>query len=133
MNLFYRFKQFMYGRYGLDNLGKFLIIATFILMIFSRFDRSLTCYLLSIITFALYLFRFLSKNTYKRAYENDKYMKVSQKVRTFITLRVSHMKQRKTHHIYSCPQCKQKIRIPRGKGKICIKCPKCKNEFIRKS
>lgn len=133
MNLLYRFRQFMYGRYGLDKLGKSLIMTTFLLMIFSRFDRSGTSYIFSIVIFAIYLFRFFSKNTYKRAYENDKYLKISQKIRNFIALRISHIRQRKTHHIYSCPQCRQKIRIPRGKGKICIKCPKCKNEFIKKS
>ena len=41
--------------------------------------------------------------------------------------------QRSTYRFYKCPQCKQTVRVPKGRGKICITCPKCKTEFIKKS
>ena len=41
--------------------------------------------------------------------------------------------QRSTYRFFKCPQCKQTVRVPKGRGKICITCPKCKTEFIKKS
>ena len=45
----------------------------------------------------------------------------------------SRIKDRRENRIYKCPSCKQRIRVPRGKGKIAITCPQCRTEFIRKS
>lgn len=41
--------------------------------------------------------------------------------------------QKKIYKFFDCPQCKQKVRVPKGKGKICITCPKCRMEFVRRS
>ena len=74
-----------------------------------------------------------SRNISKRYAENQKYLAIENKVRHFFGQKKYIQQQRKEFHIYSCPQCKQKIRIPRGKGKVSIRCPKCGNEFIKKS
>ena len=34
---------------------------------------------------------------------------------------------------YTCPRCRQTVRVPRGKGKIAITCPRCKERFIKKT
>ena len=41
--------------------------------------------------------------------------------------------QRKDYRFFKCPTCKQKVRVPKGKGKIKIHCPRCHNDFIKKS
>ena len=69
----------------------------------------------------------------KRYAENQKYLQVTSKFRLRFNKEKNLMKQRKTHHIYSCPGCGQKIRIPRGKGKIEIECPKCHTKFVKRS
>ena len=65
--------------------------------------------------------------------ENQKYLGYTQKIRSRFTREKNMMEQRKTHHIYTCPGCGQKIRIPRGKGqKVEIECPKCHEKFIKR-
>lgn len=39
----------------------------------------------------------------------------------------------RTYRFLICPQCSQRLRVPRGKGKIRVTCTKCRNQFIAKS
>lgn len=124
--------RFMMGRYGNDQLNRFLMVLTLIFFAFSIFGMGLF-YLLGLSCLLWAYFRMLSKNTYKRSLENNRYLKVEYKVRQSLSSFKSNIQQRKVYHIYKCPSCRQKIRIPRGKGKIEIKCPKCSRTFIKKS
>jgi ribosomal protein L37AE/L43A len=67
------------------------------------------------------IFRTLSRNTYKRYQENRKFLALQQRIKD------------RDHRYFSCPRCKQTVRVPRGKGKIAISCPKCKEKFIKKT
>lgn len=124
--------RFMQGRYGNDQFNRFLMIVTVICFILSLFGLS-PFYVLGIILFVYAYFRMFSRNIYKRSAENTAYLKYEYKVKQKISVLKRDMKQRKTHHIYKCPSCRQKIRIPRGKGKIEIRCPKCGQTFIKRS
>lgn len=127
-----KFYRFMQGRYGGDQLSRFLMILTVVCMVLSLFGADF----FYIIGFALLIysyFRIFSKNIYKRRSENAIHLKYEYKVRQFWATWKRDMTQRKTHHIYRCPSCRQKIRVPRGKGKIEIRCPKCNQTFIKKS
>ena len=77
--------------------------------------------------------RVFSKNINKRYEQNQKYLYYESKVKKLFSGVKYNLKKRKTHRIFMCPSCKQKIRVPRGKGKIEITCPKCHTTFIRKS
>lgn len=125
--------RFMMGRYGLDSFGQCTLITAVILMLLSSFTRS---EILSLLAWALIFytyFRIFSRNIYKRSAENQTYLTKTYKLRCWFAKTKNQLAQRKTHHIYRCPSCKQKIRIPRGKGKIEIRCPKCNTTFIKKS
>lgn len=127
-----KFQRFMWGRYGNDNLNQFLMVAAMVLLILSLFFSG-PFYLLSIIALVYVYYRMFSKNISKRSAENQWYLQKSMKIRSFFQKKKREFSQRKQYHIYKCPNCKQKIRVPRGRGKIAITCRKCGNEFIRKS
>lgn len=124
--------RFMQGRYGNDQFNRFLMILVLVCFALSLIGIRLF-YALGIICLVYAYFRMLSRNIYKRRMENTSYLKYEYKVRQFFSTWKRDMRQRKTHHIYRCPSCRQKIRIPRGKGKIEIRCPKCGHTFIKKS
>ena len=132
-NLKMNFIRFMQGRNGMDELGKALNIGVIILLVLSIFTKWSVFYILALALMVYMYFRVFSKNTPKRYAENQAFLKSTCKIRTFWASQKNMMRQRKTHHIYSCPECKQKIRIPRGKGKIEIQCPKCRTKFVKKS
>ena len=102
-------------------------------MVFSSLFRIGIFYWLGAVVIVLAYCRVLSKNYAKRNAENQLYLKYTAKLRRYFGKEKYMIEQRKIYHIYTCPSCKQKIRIPKGKGKISVKCPKCGNEFIKKS
>ena len=124
---------FMYGRYGMDQLGKVLIYASLIFLVLSMIFRLNLFYFIDLLGLIYGYFRMFSKRVDKRYQENQKFMNWRYKMVCKISQFKSRMADRKTHRIFKCPNCSQKIRVPKGKGKICIKCPKCRIEFIKKT
>ena len=119
------FRRFMTGRYGTDKLNSLLLglgLATCFINLFVWNDIArliLTAVSYGFMILALY--RCFSRNTYKRYRENRKYMLFRERIR-----------DRKNRY-FSCPRCHQPVRVPRGKGKISISCPKCGNKFVKKT
>ena len=119
-----RLDRFMQGRYGMDRLSSVLLwisVALAVLAMFLPGYVGLVVTLLTYVLMGIAVFRALSHNTYKRYREN----------RWFLSLG-SRLKDR-DHRYYTCPKCHQSVRVPKGKGKIAITCPKCKEKFIKKT
>ena len=122
----------MIGRYGMDQFSRFLMWATLVIMVIGIFTHPIVYY----VGFAgmIYMyFRIFSKNWTKRSAENQWYLRKSYAVRTWFDKKKKLWKLKKTHKIFKCPTCKQKIKVPKGKGKIEIKCTKCDTKFIKRS
>lgn len=127
-------RRFMYGRYGNDELNMLLLILAVLVslcnavlsMIFPQSEVfvRIVSPLLSLLMLGLLavnLFRCFSRNIYKRQRENKR-------LRNFLT----RLKDR-GHRYYRCPSCRQRVRVPRGRGKINIRCPKCGNQFLKRT
>ena len=125
--------QFMQGRYGADQMGQMLSAVSMVFLIISLFSRNQGWFLLALIGIVYNYFRMFSKNISKRYAENQKYLTMTAGIRRKLASWKSQLAQRKIYHIYRCPGCKQKIRVPRGRGKIEIRCPKCNTRFVKKS
>ncbi|MDO4307439.1 MAG: hypothetical protein Q4C77_11430 [Eubacteriales bacterium] len=133
-----KFIKFMQGRNGVDDFSRFTMgvaIVSIILAIFTRNGSFIGALLdtIGLLAIVYTYYRILSKDIPRRYQENQKYLEKTSKIRMRFRKEKNLMEQRKTHHIYTCPGCGQKIRIPRGKGKIEIDCPKCHTKFVKKS
>ena len=136
MNLRQRMITFMQGRYityGADSLSKFLFSVMLFFIILNIFAKSIIVSILVWTIFVYAYYRLLSKNIYNRYQENEAFEKHKNSFICKLNRFSCKVSEYKRYHIYKCPDCGQKIRIPRGRGKIIISCPKCHNEFIKKS
>lgn len=124
-----RLYRFMYGRNGIDQFGKFLSIAYLVLVLVNYFIGSLIFSGVILLLFAYWLFRFLSRNIYKRQKENQIYLKVKNGFLHFFRQISNRFKNRKTNVYRRCPSCKATLKLPKVKGKHTVKCPKCRKEF----
>ena len=118
-------KRFMAGRYGTDKLNMALLTTGLVTCLLGMFIKLWWLdILLTVISYGFLItavVRALSRNTYKRYQENRRYLMFIQKIKD------------KEHRYFDCPRCRQQVRVPRGKGKISITCPKCQEKFIRKT
>lgn len=127
-------RRFMYGRYGSDQLNMAILVAAVLVSltnsVLTVFLRESTVYsgivalILSVIVYGLLIysfFRMFSRNIYKRQRENRRFTQLWMRLKD------------RNNRYFRCPNCKQTVRVPRGRGKICIRCPKCGEKFTRKT
>lgn len=124
-----KLRNFMRGRYGVDQLGQALMWLSIIVILPSIFITSNVRYIFNLLFWLIIFYeyyRMFSKNIYKRQAENNWYVNKVNYLKT-------RFKQRKTYRFYNCPKCKTHLRVPRGAGNITITCSKCGHQFDRKA
>ena len=128
-NLGYKMKmgliRFMSGRYGTDKLKMTILgaglVVTLVGMFIGHPVAKLALTVIAYLLMGIAIWRSLSRQTYKRYNENRKFL-------LFFLM----LKDRE-HRYFDCPRRRQQVRVPRGKGKISITCPKCREKFVKKT
>ena len=128
-----KIQQFMTGRYGSDSFTLFLTISGIVLSVLSNFKHLGFLYLISLALIFYGVFRTFSRNYEARRKELNWYLRVSQKPKAEIKILMSQFRDRKTHRYYKCKSCKTVMRVPKGRGKIEITCPKCRMKVVKKT
>lgn len=126
-------RRFMTGRYGGDQLSIVLLICAALLTLLAKLTSLPWLTLIGYLPLGIASFRILSRNISKRSMENYKFAILISPVYSWFKKTQSRLKDAKTHRFFTCPNCKQSLRLPKGKGKIIITCPKCKTEFKGKT
>lgn len=129
--------RFMQGRYGVDALSKLLTTAALVFMVLNLVLGliwpgnllSSALWLCGLFCLIYAYVRMFSKNHAARYREYNLYLKQKNKFDGW----VKRLKQSKEYKFFRCPGCKQLIRVPRGRGKLRITCPKCRQVFEKKS
>lgn len=128
-----KLQRFMSGRNGTDDLSKCCLVVAMAALIISMFSRWTLFYILGWVLLIYAYWRTFSKNVPKRYEENQKYLNFRYQAVVKKEQWKKRFAGRKIYRYFKCPQCRQRVRVPKGKGKICITCPKCRTEFVKRS
>lgn len=126
----------MSGRYGGDAFSNFLSLAALVVVVLGLFVPGLFGMLLGWLGWAALIYsyyRIFSRNIPRRAAENRWFLAQRYAVQQRFASARTRFAQRKVYRYFRCPRCRQQLRVPRGRGRISITCPKCGTSFIKKS
>ncbi len=128
-----RIARFMAGRNGTDELARFGLAVSMILLLLGIIGGATIfgsiCYYLGVGVLVWCYFRIFSRNLEKRRMENYRYLVLRGKAIAPFRNHIVHFQQRGSYKFYRCPGCRAELRVPKGKGRISIRCPKCGQRF----
>lgn len=122
----------MRGRYGADSFSRFLLIIALIVILIDMFLRLRILDILGVVLLIYVYCRMFSRNIPARSRENQKFLQFIGRFRGKGGGFGAGTSRDSSHKILRCPGCGEKLRVPKGAGKINISCPHCGTKFIKK-
>ncbi len=158
---FQNFMSGRYGNDQLNQFLSIAALVCIVVNIFIRRQTQIL-WIIAVVLLIWVYFRTFSRNTSQRAIENDRWLAITSRFRRggrrnydnggygaggrgyansgsassrqeSAERKRAQRQDKRYYKYYNCPNCNQKVRVPKGKGKIEITCPKCRTSFIRKT
>jgi len=126
-------KKIMNGRYGGDQLSMVMLVISLLLTFIGRLTNIPIISFIGYVPLGISVFRMFSKDLSKRRMENYKFSILISPVYSKFKKTQKKLKDSKTHKYIKCPSCNEEMRVPKGKGKIMVTCPKCKTKFEKRT
>ncbi len=123
----------MIGRYGQDELGKFILSLSLILLIINLFVKTAALSAAALVLIIYSYYRIFSRDVSARYAENKKFLTSLDPLRRKFFSSKNKYDNRKVYKYIKCPKCKFEMKVPKNKGKIRVTCKKCGEKFIVKS
>lgn len=121
--------EWLRGRQGPDDLAIFSTDLAVVIVIVNLFARVGWLSWVALALVAYSVFRITSKNLGARSRENAAFLKALGPARPWFQNPRAAWREFRAYRHVSCPSCRQRVRVPRGKGKLRVTCPKCGNKF----
>lgn len=128
-----RITNWMRGRNGADALGNFVLGISVLLLVVNIFTRNQIVSVLALAAALYACWRTSSKNLARRRAENRAFLRIVAPVASWVRNPKASFDETRTYRHLTCPNCGQKVRVPRGKGKIRVTCPSCHQKFDARS
>ena len=125
--------SFMRDRYGTDDLNFFMMFLGFLLWGINLFLNNFIILLASVFLNIFFCFRIFSKNIPARRKELNFFNKYYHRYKQAISIIHKNLFKKDKNYYAICRNCRQTLRLPKGKGKIEVSCPKCGYKFDKRT
>ena len=124
-----RLMEWLRGRQGPDDLAVFSVNLAIVIVLVNVFARTGWLGWVGLALVAYAMFRIQSRNLGARARENEAFLRALGPARPWVqNPRAAWAELRAYKHV-RCSSCRQRVRVPRGKGRLRMTCPRCKTKF----
>lgn len=128
-----RLAAWMRGRNGTDELATCALVLALLLVIINLFVHTFFLSVLALLLLVYAWWRMASRNIEAREKENRAFVRLLGPVRPWVRNPAAAFKEARTYKHLTCAKCGRKMRVPRGKGKLRVRCPQCNEQFITRT